>query len=66
MSELVDLPDGGQHYGGEEGGGHYHDRVLHRPTEYITNPIDVVAHPGEDLGEIQEILPVRAELMPTT
>ena len=36
----------------------YHDRVLHRPTEYTANPIDVVAHPGEDLGEIQDVLPV--------
>ena len=26
---------------------------------YITDPIDVVAHPGDDLDVVQEVFPVR-------
>ena len=49
VGEVVDLPDGDLHYGGEEDGGHLHDRVLHRPTVYAKNPIDVVSHLGDSI-----------------
>ena len=28
-------------------------------SKYVADPVDVVAHPGDDLGEVQEVLPVR-------
>ena len=28
-------------------------------SKYVTDPTDVVAHPGDDLDVVQEVLPVR-------
>merc|ERR1719383_482221 len=59
MSQVICLSHSGQYQGCEVGGGHLHNWMFHRSTEYIADPVDIMTHSRYKPSEIREVVPLR-------